>query len=147
MVPTSIANQNLTWETSKKFDIGFDVSLIDRIHINFDYFNEKVSDALYEVPLSMTTGLASTYQNIGSIRNRGIEVAVNATIFQNKDWNWNVFANLTWSKNKVLKLATSEPIESTYTIIEEGRPYRQFYMKEYAGIDHETGQPLYVSSG
>lgn len=44
---------------------------------------------------------------------------------------------MTWNKNKIIKLSTDEPIEYTYQIIEEGRPYRQFYMKEYAGVDRE----------
>ncbi len=73
MTPTSISNSDLTWETSKKFDIGFDLSLINRIHLTFDYYNEETSDALFEVPLSMTTGMSTVYQNIGAIRNRGMK--------------------------------------------------------------------------
>lgn len=143
MVPGSIANPNLTWEVSKKFDVGFDLSFIRRIHLTFDYYNEKTTDALFEVPLSMTTGQTSVYQNIGSIRNRGLEFSVNATVMQKRDFTWTAYANLTWNQNRVIKLSTDDPIESTYTIIEEGRPYRQFYMKEYAGVDRETGKPLW----
>ena len=143
MVPTSIANPELTWEVSKKFDIGFDLSLAHRVHFTFDFYNSITSDALFQVPLSMTTGIAQTYQNIGSIRNRGVEFSVNATLMQRKDFHWNFFANLTWNKNKVIKLSTDEPLEYTYQIIEEGRPYTQFYMKEYAGVDRETGKPLW----
>lgn len=143
MVPGSIANPNLTWEVSKKFDVGFDLSFIQRIHLTFDYYNEKTTDALFEVPLSMTTGQTSVYQNIGSIRNRGLEFSVNATVMQKRDFTWTAYANLTWNQNRVIKLSTDDPIESTYTIIEEGRPYRQFYMKEYAGVDRETGKPLW----
>ena len=143
MIPTSIANPDLTWEVSKKFDIGFDLSLANRVHLTFDYYNAKTSDALFQVPLSMTTGIAEIYQNIGSIRNRGVEFSVNASLIQNKDFNWNLFANLTWNKNKVVKLSTDDPLEYTFQIIEEGRPYTQFYMKEYAGVDRETGKPLW----
>ncbi len=143
MVPGSIANPNLTWEVSKKFDAGFDLSFIQRINLTFDYYNEKTTDALFEVPLSMTTGQTSVYQNIGSIRNRGLEFSVNATVMQKRDFTWTAYANLTWNQNRVVKLSTDEPIEDTYSIIEEGRPYRQFYMKEYAGVDRETGKPLW----
>lgn len=144
MTPESIANPNLTWEVSKKFDIGFDLSFINRIHLTFDYYNETTDDALFEVPLSMTTGLSETFQNIGSIRNRGIEVAVNASIIQNRELTWSVYANLTWNKNEVIKLSTPDPIEpNNFSIIEEGHPYRQFYMKEYAGVDRETGKPMW----
>lgn len=120
MSPTSIANPDLTWEVSKKFDIGFDLSLMHRVHLTFDYYNAETSDALFQVPLSMTTGLSEIYQNIGSIRNRGIEFSVNALLMRRKDFNWNLFANLTWNKNEVIKLSTDEPLESTYQIIEEG---------------------------
>ena len=143
MRPTSIPNPELTWEVSKKFDIGFDLSFLQRIHLTFDFYNEETSDALFEKPLSMTTGISKTYQNIGSIRNRGIEFSINTSIIQNNDLNWNFFANLTWNKNEVIKLSTDDPLEYTYQIIEQGHPYSQFYMKEYVGIDHETGKPLW----
>ena len=143
MRPTSIPNPELTWEVSKKFDIGFDLSFLQRIHLTFDFYNEETSDALFEIPLSMTTGISKTYQNIGSIRNRGIEFSINTSIIQNNDLNWNFFANLTWNKNEVIKLSTDDPLEYTYQIIEQGHPYSQFYMKEYVGIDHETGKPLW----
>ena len=87
----------------------------------------------------MTTGMAETYKNIGKIRNHGIEFSVNANILQTKDWTWSAYANLTWNENEVVKLSTDEPIEYTFQIIEEGRPYTQFKMKEYAGVDRETG--------
>ena len=141
--PNRLANPDLTWETSKKFDIGFDLSLINRIHLTFDYYNEETSDALFEVPLSMTTGMSTVYQNIGAIRNRGIEASINASVINNNNLTWNIYANMTWNKNKIIKLSTDEPIEYTYQIIEEGRPYRQFYMKEYAGVDRENGKPLW----
>ena len=143
MIPVSISNQELTWEVSKKFDIGFDLSLWHRLHFTFDFYNEITSDALFQVPLSMTTGMAETYKNIGKIRNHGIEFSVNANILQTKDWTWSAYANLTWNENEVVKLSTDEPIEYTSQIIEEGRPYTQFKMKEYAGVDRETGKPLW----
>lgn len=58
MRPTSIPNPELTWEVSKKFDIGFDLSFLQRIHLTFDFYNEETSDALFEIPLSMTTGIS-----------------------------------------------------------------------------------------
>lgn len=142
MVPSQVANPDLSWETSRKFDVGFDLSLLNRVHFTFDFYNEDTSDALYSVPLSYTTGLGSWYKNIGKIRNRGIEFGVNGTAFYTNDVAVNVFANITWNRNEVIKLADGS-VESTYTIIEEGRPYRQFYMPEYAGVNPENGKALY----
>jgi len=142
IVPANFSNPDLSWETSRKFDVGIDLSIVNRAHLTFDFYNEDTSDAIYSVPLSYTTGLSSYYKNIGKIRNTGIELGVNGTVFNNRDVNVNAFVNLTWNKNKVIKLADGS-VMSSFQIIEEGRPYRQFYMKEYAGVDRETGKPLY----
>lgn len=143
MIPGSISNPNLTWETSKKFDVGVDLSFIRRIHLTFDFYNEITSEALMEVPLSRTTGMTEVMQNIGKIRNRGIEVGINAGIISNQDLNWTAYANLTYNQNRVIELASDEPIESTYTIVKQGYPYNQFYMKEWAGVNPENGMPLW----
>lgn len=140
MVPYNIANPNLTWETSNKFDIGFDLSLINRVHFTFDYYNDKTTDALYKVPISMVTGMNSMYKNIGKIQNRGIEVGVNGAVYTSRKLNINAFVNMSWNKNKVLKLADGSEI-APWTIHEEGRPYNQYYMQEWAGVDPETGKP------
>ena len=145
IVPTSISNTSLTWETSKKFDVGFDLSFINRIHLSLDYYNETTSDALMKVPLSMTTGLTEVYQNVGKIRNQGIEVDLKATILHTKDLDWNAYANMTWNQNKVVKLASGDII-STYNIVTEGKAYNTFYMKEYAGVDQTNGKPLWYKN-
>lgn len=142
MVPENMENPDLTWETSNKFDVGFDVNLWNRLNVTFDYYNEDTSDALYQVPLSLTTGIASIWQNIGKIRNRGVELGLRGVAYANKDMSVSLFANMTFNRNKVIKLANGS-IEGTYQIIEEGRPYRQFKMKEYAGVDPESGKALY----
>ena len=140
MVPAGIANRELTWETSKKFDVGVELSLINRVHLTLDYYNEVTDDALYAVPLSLTTGMSSATQNIGSVRNSGIEFSANATIMQRQDFVWNAYVNLSWNKNEVVKL-NGEPVESDLTMLEEGRPFNTFRMKEWAGVDKETGKP------
>ncbi|MDE6049187.1 MAG: SusC/RagA family TonB-linked outer membrane protein, partial [Paramuribaculum sp.] len=145
MVPAQISNPNLTWETSKKFDVGFDASLFNRVNFTFDYYNELTDDALYSVPLSYTTGLGSSYRNIGKIRNSGIEFGVNGTAFYNNDILVTLFGNITWNKNKVVKLANGS-ITGSYQIIEEGRPYRQYYLPEYYGVDPETGKALFYKN-
>ena len=142
ITPAQIDNPDLTWETSRKFDVGFDFGIFNRANLTFDFYNEDTADALYQVPLSMTTGLSSYYKNIGKIRNRGIEVGINGVIFTNQNLTVSAYANLTWNKNKVIKLADGA-IESTYRIVEEGHPYYQFYMPEYVGVNPENGRALY----
>ena len=104
----SISNTKLTWETSKKFDVGFDLSFINRIHLSLDYYNETTSDALMKMPLSMTTGLYSTYKNIGKIRNQGIETTLTYDIVSNHDWKWKSGINFTFNANKIVKTYTDD---------------------------------------
>lgn len=143
MIPGSISNRNLTWETSKKFDVGLDLSFIRRIHLTLDYYNETTSDMLMEVPLSRTTGMTSVMQNIGKMRNRGVEIGINAGIISNRDFNWTAYANMTINQNRVLELATDEPLEGTWSIVKPGYPINQFYMKEWAGVNAENGHPMW----
>lgn len=145
IIPSQIANPDLTWETSKKFDVGFDLGFLNRINVTFDYYNEVTDDALFEVPLTMVTGQTSVYKNIGKILNRGVELGVNGVIFTNKDITVSAFVNMTYNKNKVLKLADGD-IEGSYTLRREGRPFRQFYMPEYAGVNPENGKALYYKN-
>ena len=142
MVPSSVSNRTLTWEVSKKFDVGTELTFFDRLNVNLDFYNEVTSSALYSVPLSMTTGMSSMYQNIGSIQNRGIELAIDGSIIHTRDLDWKAYANATFNRNKVIHL-NGEPIVNAWNIVEEGSPYRQFYLPEYVGVNRETGEPLW----
>ena len=144
MQPSGLNNPTLTWETSKKFDAGLDLSFINRWHLTFDFFNEITDDLLYQRPLSYVTGMSAAWSNIGKIRNRGVELGINGTAFHANDVLINVFGNLSYNQNVVLELSdNAESLLDDYTIVEVGRPYYQYYMKEYAGVDRETGNPLY----
>ena len=63
-----------------------------------------------------------------------------------KDLDWNAYANMTWNQNRVVKLSSGEPIVNTLTINEEGYPYNEFYMREYAGVDKTNGKPLWYKN-
>ncbi len=146
MVPNTVPNPSLTWESSNKLDVGFDVSFLDRFNLSFNFYNDITSSALYSVPVSMTTGLASTMRNIGKIRNRGIEISIDGDIISNRDLTWRFNANLTHNQNRIVKLATKDPIEGEYFKREVGRPYNQFFIQEYAGVDSATGKPLWYAN-
>lgn len=146
ITPGSLNNPNLGWEVSNKLNIGVDLTLANKWFFTLDLYNEVASDMLFLLPLSMTTGLEETYQNIGSMRNRGLEFGVNGTLLSTKGWTWTAYANITLNQNRITKLSDGKAIESTYSIMEEGRPLRQFYMVEYAGVDPETGSPLWYKN-
>ncbi len=139
MSHTQYGNPDLKWERTKKFNVGIDFTLIDRFTVEFDYYNHRTTDMVFAVPLSMVTGLTSFYKNVGELKNTGVEATVTAQIISNKDLNWSASITASHNKNEVVKLSTDNPIESTYQITEKGYPIYQFKMKEWAGVDPETG--------
>jgi TonB-linked SusC/RagA family outer membrane protein len=103
---TGIINSNLRWEKSKTTDAGLDLGLLqDRITLIFDYYDRKTSDLLTNLPLPGYTGFGSVKTNLGTFQNKGYEFTVNADIIDRPNGlQWNVSANASFNKNKILKL-------------------------------------------
>jgi TonB-linked SusC/RagA family outer membrane protein len=133
-------NDDLKWEQTAKFNVGLDFTLFNRFVLSADIYDHKTKDMVFAVPVSRTTGLSSYYRNIGELSNKGFEITLDAAIIRNKDLQWNVSLNGGKNINKIIKLSTDNPIEGTYTIIEPGRDIYTFKMKEWAGVDPETGR-------
>lgn len=136
---------DLKWEQTGKFNVGFDTRLFDRVSFSFDYYNHKTKDMVFAVPISASTGLPSYYssvafyENIGSLSNKGVEFSLTVDAIKNADTQLSFSFNGSHNKNKVEKLSGNGAIEGTYSIIEEGRDIYTFYMKEWAGVDPDTG--------
>jgi TonB-linked SusC/RagA family outer membrane protein len=110
--PASIANEELTWETTTEGNLGVELGLFkDRFLINLDVYNKVTSDLLLEAPVINISGFEKAWQNIGKMRNRGIELSVNALILKTKDWKWTANANFSHNKTRILELSSNgEPI-------------------------------------
>ncbi|MDR1780236.1 MAG: TonB-dependent receptor [Tannerella sp.] len=141
--PTQIYSPDLKWETVKKFDVGLNAVLFDRLSLEFDFYNQRTTDMIFEVPLSLTTGYSNVLQNIGEMENQGIEFMVNLAAVKTKDFSWDIRLNGTANRNKIVALATDKPIEGTWYIRKVGLPYNTFYLQKFAGVDTETGQALF----
>ena len=134
--PDGPGNNNLKWETTQQFDIGFDIGFINnRISITTDYYNKNTIDLLYFANLPWSTGFNSYLKNIGNLRNRGFEFAVNTTNCI-KDFKWNTNLNFSVNKNKILNLKGKEKYinNDTYklkignwAVIREGEEIGSFY--------------------
>ncbi|MFV0272505.1 MAG: TonB-dependent receptor domain-containing protein [Macellibacteroides fermentans] len=142
-VPSQIANPDLKWETVAKADIGLNAVLFNRFTVELDYYNQRTKDMIFDVPLSFTTGFSSVMKNVGEMENQGFEFLVNTNVMKTNDFRWDVNLTGTLNRNKIVKLATDKPIENTTTIRKVGEAYNTFYMAEYAGVDPETGSPLW----
>lgn len=138
-----IGNKELKWEKNYNLNIGLDFRLFNKINATIEAYQRKTSDLLMDKQISNTTGFSTMIANVGSVRNRGVEVELNADIIQNKSFSWNSQFNIGHNKNKIVDLGDQEEIIGSYTIRKVGLPYYSFYVKGFAGINPETGYPQY----
>ncbi|WP_142784364.1 SusC/RagA family TonB-linked outer membrane protein [Changchengzhania lutea] len=141
---SQVANENLSWETSENFNIGFDFQLFDKYAITLEYFNKKTDNILLDVPISSTSGFNTALRNYGSMENSGLEFSLGASIIEQEDFTWNTTINTSTLKNKITQLPSDIIITSRnydeYPIIRrEGENFYSFYLRDYKGVNPETG--------
>lgn len=139
-------NKELTWETSNNFNVGIDFSFFKgMLDGTIDYFQRQTSDMLYNKPVAPSNGYSSIPMNVGSMRNSGLELELNYRPIQTNDITWNINFNATYIKNKVLSLHPDlhGQLLSGLRLLREGSSVYQLYLVEYAGVDPETGDPLF----
>ena len=143
--PTAYGSVNYDWEYAKDLNIGFDLDFLDnRIHLVTDVYYKKTENLFLDLPVSLTSGVSALPLNAGSMRNRGIEVALGVDVIRTDELKWNVGLNFAYNQNKVLSLAGSEGFEQGDSeIVREGLPYGSHYAPKWAGVDSKTGDPLY----
>ena len=104
-------NDNLTWETSEQLDIGFDLSMFEgRYNVTFDYFNNETTGLILSKNLVPSTSLGGFLTNIGSLRNKGIELTLNARVVDKGDFEVNIGGNVTTNDQEILDLGGDEEI-------------------------------------
>ncbi len=148
IAPNTVANNNLTWESTAQTDIGFDLGLFgQRIQIVADYYSMKTTDLLFSLPLPEYSGYASTLKNIGSMENKGFEFTV-TTVNIEGDLKWTTDFNFSKNKNKILELPEGNDIFissgpghmvgiGNTQILREGMSMGQFYGFVYDGVYQE----------
>lgn len=141
LIPSSLDNPDLRWESRNKFDVGVEFSVLNALTIEVDYYNDITEDMIFAIPLSASTGFTGLTSNVGRMRNQGVEIQINALLMNRKNFKWTLALNFTTNNNKVLKLATDKPIIGSITKLEVGKSSSSFYMQEYAGVDPATGHP------
>ncbi|HWK06017.1 MAG TPA: SusC/RagA family TonB-linked outer membrane protein [Puia sp.] len=142
-----LGNSNLTWEKDNQADVGVDASfLAGRISIVADYYDKESSNLLFAKPLSQTTGFSNFTQNIGKMSNKGIEFTINATPVATKDFSWDISLNITYNKNQIKSLPTGQvQIINGQFFVAPGHDLNTWYMRQWAGVDPATGNPLWYT--
>ncbi|SEN64475.1 TonB-linked outer membrane protein, SusC/RagA family [bacterium A37T11] len=143
LVPTNIANGDLSWETTLSRDIGLDIFFLgDKLQLTADAYFNKTSDLLLNVPVSRVNGFSTIRQNLGEVQNNGFELELTSLNIKKKDFSWTTSINFSKNNNKVLKLApgTTESISlsplndfNAYATI-VGQPIGSFYMYQTDGL-------------
>lgn len=140
-------NKDLSWETQKTFDLGLDFRFLDRIYGNIDFFTRRTDDMLFKRPLATSSGRPYNWENIGAMRNNGIEFELNADIIKNKDMKWTVTLLGSHYSNKVLTLPEEnreDGIVSGAFKLMEGKSRYEYFTYKYAGMD-EKGNPMWYT--
>jgi TonB-linked SusC/RagA family outer membrane protein len=145
----SIGNNNLTWEQNKPFDVGLELGVLDnRISLEADYYIRKTENLLLNEPLSPTGGFTTYSNNVGAMENKGIELTLNANPIKTRDFNWTLSLNSAWNKNKVTRLrpGVEEIIGNPFTL-KVGEDVQSYFVRQWAGADPATGDPLWYKDG
>ena len=141
-------NDHLGWESAHMATVGVDMTLVDRVNVTLDFYSTDNKNLLLDVPQAPSTGFTKYTANVGTVNNKGIEIAVDADIIKTKDWRWNLGTNIGMNKNTVKYLPNGAFRRGFGTplveqIVAEGRDIYTWYMPEWAGVDAETGDPLW----
>ena len=150
-VRSRLSNPDLRWEKTQQLDLGVDVGLVkDRISLTVDYFRKNTSDLLYNVSVPRTTGFNSALVNIGSLENKGFEIALN-TVNLEGAFRWTTSLNFSAIKNKIIDLGGTDNVISGNVVgtatglLRVGQPIGLFYGYQRDGI-FQTNDEISVSA-
>ena len=146
---------DLKWETTTSWNFGLDFGFLDgRIGGAIDFYTRKTKDLLASVPTAAGTNFSKTIlTNVGNVDSKGIEVSLNATPIQTKDWEWNLSYNFTWQDMKVKNLSLTKGGSQTnvkvgpsidayqFQVLSEGYEPYMFYVYHQL-YDSQTGKPI-----
>lgn len=146
---------DLKWETTTSWNFGLDFGFLNgRIGGAIDFYTRKTKDLLASVPTAAGTNFSKTIlTNVGNVDSKGIEISLNATPIQNKDWEWNLSYNFTWQNMKVKNLSLTKGGSQTnvkvgpsidayqFQVLSEGYEPYMFYVYHQL-YDSKTGKPI-----
>jgi len=141
--PFQLGNPDLTWEKTGIANLGVDVGVFKRISLTLDWYDKTSKALLLNVRKAYTSGYSSIIDNIGSVRNRGIEINLNTKNFDMKSFKWETNFNIAFNKNRVLSLFEGKDITSGNYSISEGRDLYSYRMRKFIRVNPDNGDPLW----
>lgn len=147
IAPTQLANPDLTWETTRQFNLGAEFGILkNKLSIVADYYNKYTYDLLLNVPVPYRSGFASYLQNYGAVRNKGYELGINSTNIQTENFSWTTNFNVSFNKNKIEKLASDISLGASgrnISILKQGYAVNSFQLYKQLSVDPQTGNAVY----
>ena len=143
---STLGNEELTWEKNYALNLGLDIGLFSRVNVSLDWYTRTTKDLLMSKQLNSISGFSSLLTNVGQMRNTGVELEVRSNNIKTKDFSWTTAFHLSHNKNKILKLADLPWFVDGRYVRKEGYPFNTIYLREYAGVDPETGSALYYDN-
>ncbi|WP_424495259.1 SusC/RagA family TonB-linked outer membrane protein [Salinimicrobium sp. GXAS 041] len=141
---SDLGNNVLTWETVESYDVALEFALFDfRLDGSIEYYKKNSSDLLYNVPLPISMGLSEGPANIGDMYNEGLEVGLNALLFDTNNFTWQLGVQASTFRNEITNLPS--PFVTGSKRWAEGRSRFDFFLYDYAGVDPENGDALYYA--
>lgn len=135
-------NPNLGWEEAYMASVGLEASFFNRLNVTLDLYNIDNKNLLLAVPLAPSTGFFEFMDNVGTVNNKGVEIAIDGDIFSTRDFSWNLGFNVGFNKNTVVLLPNGE-FRQGLQIVREGQDIFTWNMPKWAGVDPETGSPTW----
>ncbi|MEO8238188.1 MAG: TonB-dependent receptor [Flavobacterium sp.] len=124
LTPTRLANPDLKWEKTDQYNVGLDLSLLDRkVNFVFDVYYKKTKDLLINVPVPLTSGYATVLQNIGGVENKGIEIGLTTENVKTENFSWN--SNLVFSANKNKVVGIGNGVDQFFPVVPNGSLLQQ----------------------
>ncbi len=141
---TQLANPELSWEQKGMFNAGVEFNMFnDRVTGGIEVYNNVTTNLFLPAQLSRTTGFTNQNRNVGSLRNRGIEVQVNFTPVQANDFRWTLGGNFTYNRNQVLDLARTDDFITGLIAYRVGQPINSNFLVDFVDADPQTGLARY----
>lgn len=145
---SGIPNPNLRWETIEQANIGIDFGVwTNRLRGSIDVYQKTTKDLYQSRPMSAIHGGSSIFDNIGSMRNSGVELLLAGDIVRNENLRITLNANGSYNKNEFVELAGADEDGAVWngglTTMREGDPFGQFYVVQYAGVNPDNGNLLF----
>ncbi|GLC26014.1 SusC/RagA family TonB-linked outer membrane protein [Roseisolibacter agri] len=146
IAPDALGNEDLRWESTRESDVGIDLGFLDgRVTVIADYYSKLTTDLLVSRPVPTTSGFTTIFDNVGSVKNAGVELQVTTQNFRAREkggFDWTTDFNVSHNANKVVGLYQNQPFASgigAVNYVAVGQPIGVFFTYKFAGVDPQTG--------